>query len=89
MWGSEPTQQENIFGIIVSSLWVTDQWVWDLILSWLCPSYCLTVASSLSLDVEYHFLVGSGILLAMVVQQLVILVFSQEEMSAHPSTLPS
>ena len=87
MWGSEPTQQkENFF----SSFWVTDQWVWDLILSWLCPSYCLTVASSLSLDVEYLFLAGSGILLAMVVQQLVvILVFSQEEMSAHPSTLPS
>ena len=48
------------------------------------------MASSLFLDVEYLFLVGSGILLAMVVQQLVvILVFSQEEMSAHPSTLPS
>ena len=47
------------------------------------------MASSLSLDVEYLFLVGSGVLLAMVVQQLVILVLSQEELSAHPSTLPS
>ena len=29
--------------------------IWDLILLWLHPSYCLTVASSLSLDVEYLF----------------------------------
>ena len=33
---------------------------------------------------------GSSVLLSMVVQPLVaILVLSQEEMSAHPSTLPS
>ena len=39
----------------------------------------------LSLDMGYLFLVGSGILLLMVVQQLVkILVISQEEMSACP-----
>ena len=37
--------------------------VWDLILSWLCPSCHLAVASSLSLNARYHFLVGSGILL--------------------------
>ena len=30
-------------------------WGWDLILSWLCPSYSLAAASSLSLDVGYHF----------------------------------
>ena len=36
------------------------------------------------------FLVGSHILLSMVVQQLVVLlVFSQETVSAHPSTPPS
>ena len=36
------------------------------------------------------FLVGSSVLLSMVAQQLVaILVFSQEEMNAQPSTLPS
>ena len=47
------------------------------------------MASSLSLDVRYHFLIGSGILLSMVVQQLiVILMLSKEEMSARPSTLP-
>ena len=50
----------------------------------------LTVASSLSLDMGYLFLVGSSILLPMIVLQLVaILLLSQEEMSAHPSTLPS
>ena len=38
----------------------------------------------------YLFLVGSSVLLSMVTQQLVeILVFSQEEMNAHPSTPPS
>ena len=31
--------------------------LWDLSLLWLCP-YCLAVASSLSLDVEYLFMVG-------------------------------
>ena len=42
------------------------------------------------LDVEYLFLVGSNILLSMVVQQQVVMLeFSQEKMSAHLSTLPS
>ena len=69
--------------------WPTEQ-VWDLILSCLGPSYHLIVASSLSLDVGYLFLVGSSVLLSMVVQQLVAnLVLSQQEMSTHPSTLPS
>ena len=64
--------------------------LWYLILSWLCPSYFLTVASSLSFDMGYLFLVGSSVFLLMVVQQLVaILMFLQEEMNAHPSTLPS
>ena len=46
----------------------------------LCSSYHLAVASSLSLDMGYLFLVCSSILLSMVVQQLVvILVFSQEK----------
>ena len=49
----------------------------------------LPVATSpLSLDVEYLPLVGSSILLLMVFQQLVvILVFSQEKMSACPSLM--
>lgn len=32
------------------------QWILDLIISHMHPSYHLIVASSLSLDVEYHFL---------------------------------
>ena len=35
-----------------------NQWVWDLILSWLCPFYHLAVASSLPLDVGYLFFGG-------------------------------
>ena len=47
-------------------------------------------ASPLSLDVGYLFLVGSNILLWMVVQQqVIILEFLQEKMTAHPSIPPS
>ena len=54
------------------------------------PSYHLAVASPLPLDAGYLFLVRSSILLSMVVHQwVVILEFSQEKMSARPSTLPS
>ena len=61
-------------------------WVW----MWFCPSYHLAGASPLPLGMGYLFLVGSNVLLLMVVQQqVVILEFSQEKMSAHPSTLPS
>ena len=53
-----------------------------------CPSYCYAGASPLPLDMGYLFLVGSNILLSMVVQQQgVILEFSQEKVSSHPSTL--
>ena len=54
------------------------------------PLLPLLGASSLSLDLGYLFLVGSSVLLIMDVQQLVvILVFSQVKISAHPSILPS
>ena len=47
-------------------------------------------ASPLPLDVGYFFPVGSNILLSVVVQQwVVVLEFSQERTSTHPSTLPS
>ena len=56
----------------------------------LLPSYHLVAASPLPLDIGCIFLVGSGILLLMIVQQLVaILEFSQEKMSTHPSILPN
>ena len=62
-----------------------------MILLYLYSSFRFVVASSLSLDVGY--LGGGGdpsILLPMIVQQLVeIFVLSQEEMSTHPSMLPS
>ena len=48
-------------------------WVWDFILFWLCQSYCVVVASPLSLDLGYCFLVGSSVHLLMVVQQLVLI----------------
>ena len=35
-------------------------WVWNFILSWLCPSYCLAMASSLSLEMGYLLWVGSA-----------------------------
>ena len=64
-------------------------WVWDLILSFLHSFYHLTVASSLSLDMGYHFLLCSNILLSMVVQQLVAIFVLSQEMSTPPSSLLS
>ena len=87
----------QIFTIVQELLWyycslvcgsLTWQ-VWDLILSWLIPSYHPAMAS-LSLDVGYLFLVGSSILLLMVVQQLVVIVMlSQEVMGTCPSLTPT
>ena len=54
-----------------------------------CPSYHFARAFPLLLDVEYLFLVGTNVLLSTDVQkQAVILEFSEEKMSACPSTLP-
>ena len=58
------------------------QQVWDLILSWLRPSYHLTAASPLSLDMGYRFF-DSNILLSVVVQQLVVILVFPQEISAH------
>ena len=72
-WSSEPSQQwEKFFGITVLVCGLLIQQVWDLILSLVCPSYHLTVASSLSLGMGYLFLVGSSVLLLMAVQPLVV-----------------
>ena len=60
--------------------------------SWLCPSFCLVVVFSLSLDVEYFFLDDSSILLMlwMVVEQLVVIwMFLKEGVNSHFSALPS
>ena len=69
MWGSEPSQLLWYYCSPVCG--PPTQWVRGLILLWLCPSYHLAAASSLSLDVGYLFLVGSSIFLLMVIQQLV------------------
>ena len=75
--------------LLFSSLWVTHPAVIGfhfIVIVLLCH---LTTGLFV-LDVEYLFLVGSGVLLSMVVQQLVaILVLSWEEMSTHFPTLPS
>ena len=74
---------------LFSSLWVTHPagMGFDfIVIVPLLPSCCgfFFVFGRVSL------LVGSRVLLSMVIQQLfVILVFSQEEMSARPSTPPS
>ena len=64
MWSSEPSQQWENFPTFGLPAWQI------LILLWLCPSYCLAMASSLSLNMGYIFLVGSRILLLMAFQQL-------------------
>ena len=57
---------------------------------WFHPFYHLDGASPLPLDMGYLFLMRFNILLLMVVQQwVVILEFSWEKRSAHPSTPPS
>ena len=67
--------------------WLPTHWVWDWILSWLRPSSHPVVASPLSLDVEYLFW---WVQTSMVLQQLVVIsLLSQEEASAHTSSLPS
>ena len=65
-------------------------WVWGLILNAILPLLSSRWGFSFALRRGIYFLVGSNILLSMVVQQqVVILEFSQEKMSAHPSTPPS
>ena len=91
MRGSEPSQSGRpSWVLLLSSLWVTHLAGMGFDFIVFVPLQCLFVASPLYLDMGYLFLVGSSVLLSMVVQQLVvILVFLQEEMSAHPATLPS
>ena len=75
--------------LLFSSRWVTHTVVMGFDFIMIAPSYLVTTASCLSLDMGYLFLVGSGILLSTVVQQLVAILVLSQEMSTHPSTLPS
>ena len=62
--------------------------LWGLFLNMISPLLPSSGASPLPLEM-YLFLVGSNILLSTAVQQqVVILEFLQEKMSAHPATLP-
>jgi len=53
------------------------QQVWALVFIMIVPSYHLIVASCLSLNMRYHFLVGFSVLL----QQLVAILVLTQEMS--------
>ena len=56
MWGSEPSfHWVDFCGMCSPVCESPNQQLWDLILLWLFPSYVLTVASPLSLDVGYLF----------------------------------
>ena len=58
-----------------------------IVIAPLLPSHC---SFSFVFGCGVSFLVSSNVFLSMIIQQLVvILVLSQEGVSAHPSTLPS
>ena len=89
--GSEPScQWVDFCGIIVLHLWVTHPAVMGfdfIVIVPLLPSHC---GFSFVFGCGISFLVSSSVFLSMIVQQLVmILVLSQERVSAHSSTPPS
>ena len=90
MWGIEPSQKcKNFFGIIVIQFLGHPPGGYRI---WFYRDFAPTIfaASPLSLDVVYLFSVGFNSPLSMAIQQSIeILVFSQEEMRASPSTPPS
>ena len=66
------------------------RWVWGFILNSILPLLLSLWDFFFALGHVVSFLVGSNILLLMVVPQCIVtLEFSQEKMSAHPSTPPS
>ena len=84
----EKPLQCNSFPVCGSPTWG----LWDLILSWLCPSYCLTAVSSLSLDLGCLFWqvpVRFLLLLLLVVRWLVEMLMFPYEVWSCPSILPS
>ena len=64
-------------------------WVWGLVLMRSCPSYCLVGVSSSALGCGVPFLVESGTLLPMNVQQPAAVLEFLQKMSTRASTLPS
>ena len=91
MWGSRPSQRSEdslvLRFFLFSILWVTHLVGVGFDFIVIVPLLLSCYAFVFVFDCGVSFLVGSSVLLSMVVQQLVvILVFSQEEMSAHPSS---
>ena len=86
----DPTNSVSVnYGYVYSSENITAGWL-SVILHEILPLLASYWAFPSPLDMGYRFLLWPNILLSMVVQQWVaILVFSQEKMSAHPSTQPS
>ena len=92
-----PDMRFRTFTIVQEHLWYycspvcgsPTHWVWDLIWLWMHPSYCLAVASSLSLDMGYLlWWVPASSCRWLFNSWLQVLVLSQE-MSTCPSSLPS
>ena len=76
--------------VLFSSLWVTHAAVTGFHFIMITPLHHLSTGLFFVFGRGVPFLVGSGVLLSMIVQQLVaILVLLQEEMSTHSPTLPS
>ena len=89
-WSLPPVQCYEPPSVVLHVLYLSDLITLSIRSSQFHPSYHLVGASHLPLDVGYIFLVGSNIFLLMLVQWLAaILEFSQEKMSACPSTLSS
>ena len=91
MWGSEPSLQWVDFCSIRVLQFVSQPPAvmgFDfIVIAPLLPSLC---GFSFVFGCGVSFLVSSSVFLLMIVQQLVvILVFSQEGVRAHPSTLPT
>ena len=90
-WGSEPSLQwVDSVVYMFSSLWVTHPAVMGLdfiVIAPLLPSHC---SFSFVFGCGVSFFLSSSVFLSMTVQQLVVFpVFSQEGVSACPSTLTS
>ena len=58
---------------LLSTVWITYLWVWDLIVSWVFPSYYLIVFLLNVFSCRRIFLIGSSLFLLMVLKQLIVI----------------
>ena len=75
--------------LLLSSLWATNLAGMEFDFPVIVPLLQSPCSFSFVLGLEISLLVGSSVLLLIVQQLVLILVFSQEEMSTYPSNLPS